>query len=236
MNIDRVPLRFSDLDGWGHVNNVRYLAFADEARDRIGPDQSVFGPEPVRRSEVTYLQPMMPEHEVAVITTERTEAGVVQEIYGETVEGGPLCVRILHSSSPPESSIEVPATSRNIRIATRRGEATDGYISQTVQFELFQEARIQYFAQITSPEPGFGFVVAQTNVNFRAPLPGRDEPYDIVTWIHHVGRSSVVIAAEIRDGDTCYAEMLAVQVKFDAKTQKSQPLLDNELALLRRAS
>ncbi len=59
-----VPLRWSDLDAYGHINNVAYLRILEEAR--ITGFRSWFGGEPgvveagviVARHEIEYLTPL----------------------------------------------------------------------------------------------------------------------------------------------------------------------------------
>lgn len=60
-----VPIRWSDMDAYGHVNNVEYLRYLEEARvvafrqwfgqDRSLLDEGVL----VARSEIDYLAPMV---------------------------------------------------------------------------------------------------------------------------------------------------------------------------------
>src|SRR4051794_36161958 len=59
------PLRWSDTDAYGHINNIQYLRLLEEARVVVFTDQRVAGAtEPgtallVARSEIEYLEPLV---------------------------------------------------------------------------------------------------------------------------------------------------------------------------------
>jgi acyl-CoA thioester hydrolase len=59
------PLRWSDTDAYGHVNNVLFLRLLEEARVQVLSDQVGAGAETpatallVARSEIEYLEPML---------------------------------------------------------------------------------------------------------------------------------------------------------------------------------
>ncbi len=59
-----VPIRWSDMDAYGHVNNVQYLRYLEEARvyafqDWFGQDRSLLDEGVlVARSEIDYLAPL----------------------------------------------------------------------------------------------------------------------------------------------------------------------------------
>lgn len=69
----QVPLRWSDMDAYGHVNNVQYLRLMEDAR--ITAFQAWFGPRNtllssgclVARSEIEYLAPLPFQHEGVLI-------------------------------------------------------------------------------------------------------------------------------------------------------------------------
>ncbi len=69
----RVPLRWSDMDAYGHVNNVQYLRLLEDAR--IMAFQDWFGARNslrssgclVARSEIEYLAPLSFQHEGVAI-------------------------------------------------------------------------------------------------------------------------------------------------------------------------
>ena len=66
-----------------------------------------------------------------------------------------------------------------------------GHVNNVKYFEYFQEARILLTARLWRdlPEgtPPISIVVAQTDVDYRAPILFRAEPYDSWTWVSRVG-------------------------------------------------
>ena len=69
-----LPVRFSDLDAMGHVNNARYLTFFEEGRsawfrDCAGmPHSSTDYPVILARVEIDFLQPISPGQNIYVGT------------------------------------------------------------------------------------------------------------------------------------------------------------------------
>lgn len=67
-----IPVRFSDLDAMGHVNNAKYLTFFEEGRSAwfrdcagMAPDSLAY-PVIVARVELDYLLPISPGQNVYV--------------------------------------------------------------------------------------------------------------------------------------------------------------------------
>ncbi|MYS24852.1 acyl-CoA thioester hydrolase [Streptomyces sp. DvalAA-14] len=72
----RCPLRWADMDAFGHVNNVTFLRYLEEARIdfmfRVTPGQggvSFAGGAVVARHEIDYLRPLVHRHEPVTIET-----------------------------------------------------------------------------------------------------------------------------------------------------------------------
>ncbi|MET8676337.1 thioesterase family protein [Streptomyces sp. NPDC004647] len=70
------PLRWSDMDALGHVNNVVFLRYLEEARIdfmfRLAPGEgsdSFTGGSVVSRHEIDYLRPLIHRHEPVVVET-----------------------------------------------------------------------------------------------------------------------------------------------------------------------
>ncbi|MGH3368108.1 MAG: acyl-CoA thioesterase [Nocardioidaceae bacterium] len=107
-----------------------------------------------------------------------------------------------------------------------------GHVNNVKYFEYFQEARIAFLSALTSGAQAQTerFVVARIDVDYRRPILFRPEPFEIQTWVSHVGTSSYHLAAEIRDGDEVLSRAHAVIVAFDTLTQGSRPLTDVERA------
>jgi acyl-CoA thioester hydrolase len=75
-HIFRCPLRWADMDAFGHVNNVVFLRYLEEARIdfmfRLAPgegDVSFPGGTVVARHEIDYLRPLVHRHEPVIIET-----------------------------------------------------------------------------------------------------------------------------------------------------------------------
>ncbi|WNI15531.1 acyl-CoA thioesterase [Actinacidiphila sp. ITFR-21] len=75
-HIFRCPLRWADMDAFGHVNNVVFLRYLEEARIdfmfRLAPGEgetTFAGGAVVARHEIDYLRPLVHRHEPVVIET-----------------------------------------------------------------------------------------------------------------------------------------------------------------------
>ena len=82
-HIFRCPLRWADMDAFGHVNNVVFLRYLEEARIdfmfRLAPGEgsaSFTGGSVVARHEIDYLRPLIHRHEPVDIETWVTDISV----------------------------------------------------------------------------------------------------------------------------------------------------------------
>lgn len=76
------PLRWSDMDAFGHVNNVVFLRYLEEARIdfmfRLAPGEgstSFTGGSVVARHEIDYLRPLVHRHAPVTIESWVTKIG-----------------------------------------------------------------------------------------------------------------------------------------------------------------
>ncbi|MEU6080770.1 thioesterase family protein [Streptomyces sp. NPDC047108] len=76
------PLRWSDMDAFGHVNNVVFLRYLEEARidfmfrlARLDDSPSFTGGSVVARHEIDYLRPLVHRHEPVIVETWVTKVG-----------------------------------------------------------------------------------------------------------------------------------------------------------------
>ncbi|MFD9905563.1 acyl-CoA thioesterase [Streptomyces sp. NPDC059063] len=79
------PLRWSDMDAFGHVNNAVFLRYLEEARidfmfrlsgaDPEGDGPSFRGGSVVARHEIDYLRPLVHRHEPVTIESWVTKIG-----------------------------------------------------------------------------------------------------------------------------------------------------------------
>ncbi|WP_220793463.1 acyl-CoA thioesterase [Nocardioides stalactiti] len=283
------PIRWADLDLLGHVNNVRYVDYLQEARvdllrahrwPETAGDQNTADATAaladaiiVGRHEVTYRAPLLFSERPVLIECWVTElrAGyftLAYEIFDED-EAGARTVYVEASTvlAPYRFDIESP---RRLRPEERavleaylepvprerpapvvidrdraghypvhvRFSDVDVYrhVNNVVYFEYFQEARIRLFSELGRGLPGddtLQVVLAQMNVDYVAPILLRAEPYDCRTQIAQVGRTSVVVEAEIADGDRPLARAHVVLVFFDPATGRAtEPPMDYRAALI----
>jgi len=75
-HIFRCPLRWADMDAFGHVNNAVFLRYLEEARIdfmfRLAPGEegvSFPGGTVVARHEIDYLRPLVHRHEPITVET-----------------------------------------------------------------------------------------------------------------------------------------------------------------------
>lgn len=139
----------------------------------------------------------------------------------------------------PRREVPTAGSSRHVFDLAVRWSDLDpyGHVNNVKYVEYFQEARIGYIRAMHREGDVFGeIVVARTDLEYRAPMRYRREPYQVHTWISHLGTSSFVFAAEIRDplaGDergSVLARGQVVAVGFDSASQRSAPLTPDHRA------
>lgn len=97
------------------------------------------------------------------------------------------------------------------------------HVNNVKYFEFLQESRIRMVGDLVDRQQlNFpGLVVAQTDVEYRAPILMRAEPYDLYSEIVRVGGRSMTVESEIADGDITLARGRVVVVFFDPKAGHS---------------
>lgn len=264
-------MRWADLDLLGHVNNVTYVDYLQEARVDMmrthAPDSradDLAEGVVVVRHEVRYRAPLTFRFQPVSIECWITEIRAASftmayEVFDEDHAGE----RTVYLTARTVLTPFVFATERPRRLRPEEKEAlgpflepdepaervlptqvqrTDeghypvhvrfsdvdvyGHVNNVKYFEYFQEARIQSFQRLgRTPldSSGRGFVVAQTDVDYRQPILFREEPYDAWTWVSHLGRTSLVFETVICDGDTLLSRARVVGVFWDTATQRPAP-------------
>lgn len=275
------PVRWADLDLLGHVNNVIYVDYLQEARiDMLlthAPDSRAIDLAEgvvVVRHDVQYLTPLTFRPEPVKIETWVSEIRaatftMAYEVFDETPDGRVVYLRATSVLTPyvfaEERPRRITAGERETLgrfledsplpaspavTAPRRVE--EGHYSLQVRFsdvdiyrhvnnvkyyEYFQESRIAYMTRIwKGVQEGVDrvpMVLAQMSVDYRAPILFRPEPYDVHSWVSHVGNSSFVIESEIVDGDTVLSRARVVMVTFDPQTQRAAPAPEAYRTVLR---
>lgn len=130
---------------------------------------------------------------------------------------------------------EAPRAPGDTYALTVRGTDIEpsGQARDIVVFEYVQEARIQFFMGLhTRGEQWTHHVVARTDVTYHGPVVRRPEPYDVHSWIAHVGNRSFTVLTELRDGDRLLATAGVVMVTFDKETQRPAEMADSQRARL----
>jgi acyl-CoA thioester hydrolase len=260
-------MRWADLDLLGHVNNVVYVDYLQEARvDMLrthGPAAQTGDLAEgvvVVRHEVSYLSPLTFDFGHVSIESWVTEIRAASftmayEIFHErpggdrtvyvraktvltpyvfaterprrltTVERDTLAVFL----EPDDPAPRAPMPSERPAVATRypvqvRFSDVDvyGHVNNVKYFEYFQEARIAMNARLWSDLDPISLVIAQTDVDYRAPILFRAQAYDAWTWVSRIGQRSTTIESLITDGgDSLLARARVTIVFFDPTTQRA---------------
>ena len=82
-----------------------------------------------------------------------------------------------------------------------------GHVNNVKFYDYVQQARIALIDETVHWSPEDVWMVARQDVQYRAPLDHRLEPYAVATWVTAVGNRSFTLAAEVRDpgSGTVYA-------------------------------
>lgn len=275
----RCPLRWADLDLLGHVNNVVYVDYLQEARvDMLrthAPDaraDDLAEGVVVVRHEVTYRAPLTfrfrPVSIECWVTEIRAATFTLAHEVFDVDETGERTVYLTATSvlTPYVFAEERPrrlraeerdALSRFLEPeqdgagegggvarlpddGVRRTEAGHfpvhvrfsdldvyGHVNNVKYFEYLQEARIPLISRlgrdVGSAASDVRMVVAQIDVDYRAPILFREQPYDSWTWVSHLGRTSVVFETAICDGDAVVSRARVVGVFWDPGTGRPAP-------------
>ncbi|MCW2791990.1 MAG: thioesterase superfamily protein [Nocardioides sp.] len=264
-------MRWADMDLLGHVNNVVYVDYLQEARvDMLrthGPAAHTVELAEgvvVVRHEVHYRAPLTFRFRPVTIECWVTEIRAASftmayEVFHEDAEaeGGrrvylqatTVLTPYVFATERPRRISEAeretltvflepePRAPRTPRSPARRESVGHypvhvrfsdvdvyGHVNNVKYFEYFQEARIPLMERLgrdLGRADGMHVVVAQTDVDYKAPILFRLEPYDVNSRITHVGTKSFTIDSEIRDGDVVLSRARVVLVFFDSATQRS---------------
>lgn len=236
MGVYSVPLRWADIDSLRHVNNIRYLQFAEEARLAGGTDVS-----PASTAsfcvDVLFARPMPMSVGRAVVAS-RIEGGVLeQEIRGaddDRVVYATVTTRgdDLADSLPP---VHPGSATSCVPWEIRHGDlARDGRMSTAAFFSLFQEGRMKIVDAATTVHTDQTCVVARSRVDVRRRPSWQSEPFEVHASVGRIGGSSFTIEAVLMNGDDAVARCQTVLVGFDVPTQRSRPLNDRERSTLER--
>lgn len=238
-----MQMRWADLDQLGHINNVSYVRYADEARRDLAARDLIDPNFHIDRCDVEFLVPMHLSLHPIYVTGSLDGDRLTQEIChrkdGEVTIYARVTTDLAAQRSPfggSEAGDAAPAEVAWRPLALRRGDTDNGMVGNANHFELLQESRILAMADILTSVSAGGYVVARVAIDYADDLPWRSTPYTVGSWVERVGRSSVQLVSEIRDDNTTYSRTSAILVGFDAEQQKSRPLTDEERSRLAEAT
>ena len=77
-----------------------------------------------------------------------------------------------------------------------------GHVNNVKFYDYVQQARIALINETVHWPPETVWMVARQDVQYRAPLDFRLEPYEVATWVTAIGTRSFTLAAEVRDPDS----------------------------------
>lgn len=260
-------MRWADLDMLGHVNNVTYVDYLQEARvDMLriharGPQTDHLAEGVVVVShQVHYVAPLLFDFTPVLVEIWATEIRpasftLAYEVFRERDGERTVYLRATSVLAPyvfaterprrltPEerSSLEAylePAETPVVPFGephrTELGHYpvhvrfsdvdAYGHVNNVKYFEYFQEARVSALGKLRERvdlAEAPAMVVAQSDVVYRRPILFRPEPYDVHTWVSRLGRTSMVMEAEILAEDELLARGRFAMVFFDPVIERS---------------
>jgi acyl-CoA thioester hydrolase len=144
------PMRWSDMDAYGHVNNVQYLRFFEDARiEAFGAHRAGDGDKSlldtgilVARHEIEYLRPLSwrpePVHiDLWITTLKGARIDVGYEVYDQPADGD----RVTYAFAESTLVVYDLAAERPRRIAAADLERLEGLRGDPVPFRTRRPAR-----------------------------------------------------------------------------------------------
>ncbi len=198
----RVPIRLSDIDGYGHVNNATMLslvehAVAVEARRTTVPRR--MNDRYTYELTVDYLQPITMANRCVLVTSHELDGANLYELGVETTAGVTTCARVRVSPTP--RTARGTATSITHPITVRPGDLKQGAVlTFDGTLNVVQESR---FAMV---QPGVetgdvgAMAVATVSARVTGPVTPGIVTLPALTWVDRVGRASLHVRTEIADG------------------------------------
>ncbi len=258
------PLRWADMDLLGHVNNVTYLDYVTEAREALFAGHPAGRASVTRHQVdfvqplVFHRQPVLVDTWLS--GNSEAEVELSHEVYDapsgdqddRTVYLRATTV-LAHRLTDDEQALLEPSRAPGhewrplggvdarplgdtYELTVRRSDMDSADQARPgVFFEYVQEARIRYIMGLhTRGEKWTQHVVARTDLDYLAPLPYRQEPYVVHSWVAHLGSRSFTVRSEVRDGEQVLASAGVVMVTFDLETQKTTEMAEQQRARLEK--
>lgn len=129
-----LQVRWADFDQFGHVNNVKYIEYAQEARilfirSRFGPFGLGNLPQVVRRVETDFLRPVLRDSTTVDVEIEVERVGTTSYQIKQTIydAAGETCcllrvVMVAYDSST-STAVEIPTGVRHVLEAAHQPAA-----------------------------------------------------------------------------------------------------------------
>ena len=229
MHTHELGVRWSDLDPNRHLNNVMYVAYAEEARAAMVDAGELAAGETVSSVTVTFRQPLLLTRRPVLVTSERTDDALVPDIVIDGESGRTSFARVSSSLGPPADLEAVDVPTVGVPCLLRRSDLDEhGAATVTGLFDLIQEGRTRYAAEHRASFPSDALVLGRMTVRLGAPVAWRSEHYTVRSWISKVSGALVQIESEVLDGATVHAHAASVHVPFDIATQRSRRLTPEE--------
>lgn len=252
-------MRWADMDLLGHVNNVTYVDYLAEARRALlaglPAEQAA-----VTRHQVEFRSPLVFRRRPVLVDSwvtgvEPHEVRLAHEVYDDGENGRTTYLRaattLAHRATEAEAEVldrhhgaaeewrMLSTRPRGARGSTypatiRRSDTDEHHrVRDVAHFELFQEARIKFLMGLhTRGQQWTQHVVARTDVDYLAPVPLRQDPYEVHSWVGHLGTRSFTIQAELCDDDQVLARAAVVMVTFDSQAQRPADMAPTQRARL----
>nr|WP_246378167.1 thioesterase family protein [Nocardioides ginsengisegetis] len=243
-------LRWADVDPLGHVNNVAYAEYLQEAheallRRRCEPAGGAAARDELQpaalRYEVTFLAPLMLAARSVEVECRATQGSSGQLTIASELAHSSLDSRMVVARSsalfgtrgrPPTRARDAFGDRHHTALQVRRSDVDGaGRLGDVGCFEYLQEARIQLIAELGIDPTAT--VVAQKDVDlFGAPALAA-EGIDVWSWVSRVGGRSTTIESTVMSGDDELAHGSVTLVFFSPQLQKSVSPSPDVLAALR---
>lgn len=197
-----VPVRWSDLDSYRHINNAALLRLVEHAFavQRQMPPTAPFN------ITVEYLRPIRYEDQALIVTTAASERGWVHDVAvaisedhatHQATRSRVTCARVTYQ---PARAFDPPPLVQSYAITIRPSDFTAADdVAGSGLLDLVQESRMALFADfLRSGRLGAMAVVAvSANAHRRSTWQARPRPAHV--WVGRVGRSSLHVETAFVD-------------------------------------
>ncbi|MCP9213475.1 acyl-CoA thioesterase [Streptomyces sp. NEAU-Y11] len=113
-----------------------------------------------------------------------------------------------------------------------------GHVNNSLFLTYLEEARTRMFQDmLPTDEAGrrqHAFVVSQSVVDYRAPLPYREEPVNVEVWVVNCRGARLELRYAIRDAENTYAEAVTRMAAYNLDTGRPRRISEAELKFLGR--